>query len=84
MDSGAEPDPGGFHLIRLPFADDIREARFEEACRGEQSILLLFIIVALTRERPLSPFPHSGREDNKRRRRMDREIENQERQLQSG
>lgn len=32
---GNEPVPGGFHLIRLPFADDIREAKFDTACRGE-------------------------------------------------
>jgi ATP-dependent DNA helicase 2 subunit 1 len=31
---GPDPKPDGFHLIQLPFADDIREAKFEEACQG--------------------------------------------------
>lgn len=29
-----ENEPGGFHLIPLPFADDIRSAPIEEALRG--------------------------------------------------
>jgi len=29
-----ENEPGGFHLIPLPFADDIRSAPIEEAARG--------------------------------------------------
>ena len=29
-----ESEPGGFHLISLPFADDIRSAPIEEAARG--------------------------------------------------
>ena len=35
---GSDPRPDGFHLIQLPFADDIREARFEEACQGKSSL----------------------------------------------
>lgn len=29
-----ENEPGGFHIIPLPFADDIRSAPIEEAVRG--------------------------------------------------
>jgi ATP-dependent DNA helicase 2 subunit 1 len=29
-----EDEPGGFHLIQLPFADDIRSAPIEDAARG--------------------------------------------------
>jgi len=33
-------EPSGFHLIPLPFADDIRAAPVEEGCRGQRPILL--------------------------------------------
>lgn len=34
-----ENEPGGFHLVQLPFADDIRSAPIEEATRGMQALL---------------------------------------------
>lgn len=34
-DEGGWNDPAGFHLIPLPFADDMRAAPIEEAYRGK-------------------------------------------------
>lgn len=34
MDEGGWHEPAGFHLIPLPFADDIRAAPVEESARG--------------------------------------------------
>ncbi|KAJ7637214.1 SPOC like C-terminal domain-containing protein [Mycena rosella] len=34
VDEGGWTDPAGFHLIPLPFADDIRAAPVERGCRG--------------------------------------------------
>jgi ATP-dependent DNA helicase 2 subunit 1 len=34
VEEGGWNDPAGFHLIPLPFADDIRAAPIEEATRG--------------------------------------------------
>jgi ATP-dependent DNA helicase 2 subunit 1 len=33
-EEGGWNEPPGFHLVPLPFADDIRAAPIEEACRG--------------------------------------------------
>lgn len=38
-----ENEPGGFHLIPLPFADDIRGAPIEEATRGLQDPPPIFL-----------------------------------------
>jgi hypothetical protein len=35
VDEGGWSDPAGFHLIPLPFADDMRAAPIEGAYRGE-------------------------------------------------
>ncbi|TFK63151.1 Ku DNA-binding complex, Ku70 subunit [Pluteus cervinus] len=37
-DEGGWNDPAGFHLIPLPFADDIRAAPIEEACRASDKL----------------------------------------------
>lgn len=34
VEKGTQLDPPGFHLIPLPFADDIREATVDSAHRG--------------------------------------------------
>jgi hypothetical protein len=34
QDEAGWTEPAGFHLIPLPFADDIRAAPVEEGCRG--------------------------------------------------
>ena len=35
MEEGGWSEPAGFHLIFMPFADDIRTAPFTEAFRGK-------------------------------------------------
>ncbi|KAL0945328.1 hypothetical protein HGRIS_000828 [Hohenbuehelia grisea] len=38
LDEAGWTDPAGFHLIPLPYADDIRAAPIEEACRASDSL----------------------------------------------
>ncbi len=41
MDESGWREPPGFHLIPLPFADDIRAASVEKAFRGKRRLLLM-------------------------------------------
>lgn len=40
MDESGWRDPAGFHLIPLPYADDIRAAPIEKAARGLYVLIL--------------------------------------------
>ena len=41
IEEGGWNEPAGFHLIPLPFADDIRAAPIEEAYRGKGAGIFL-------------------------------------------
>lgn len=74
MEEGGWSEPAGFHLIVLPFADDIRAPPLEKEFRGMVYPLRLISFLCLMFDASLSLITFQRRSES-----MDRKVVDQER-----